>query len=124
MIGPALFFRLSDLRPGDRIELDGEDRLTYRYEVLWVRTYAHATAPIQEILEGTDMPSLTLITDAPPWFDAADKYLNVTVVRAVRTSPPCWRLPAWLGCLPAAAPEPPDRRTADALGRAAHSPAR
>jgi len=60
--GPAVFWRLRELREGDEIQVIVEDGTTFAYQVV-SSTYYHAdTAPVAEIVGPTDDESLTLIT--------------------------------------------------------------
>ncbi len=81
-VGPAVFYNVGGLQEGDEIVVTGEDGRIYTYRVQWVRTYATADAPIQEIVGPTDQRSLTLITCGGEFDYANGQYLSRTVVRA------------------------------------------
>lgn len=85
-VGPAVFYNIGVLQPGDRIEVTGEDGEIYVYEVDWVRNYDNANAPIQEIVGPTENESLTLITCGGPFDYANGVYLQRTIVRAHRVT--------------------------------------
>lgn len=61
-VGPAVFWRLQELQPGDVIEITGNNGHLYRYRVEWVRSYDTEAAPVAEIVGPTPGESVTLIT--------------------------------------------------------------
>lgn len=76
------FFMLDQVKHGDRVFIAGDDGLVYNYEVVWVRVYEKATAPLAAIVGPTGGVSLTLITDAPPCRTLGGGCERSTVVRA------------------------------------------
>lgn len=83
--GPAVFWRLSDLREGDEVMIDLADGTTLVYKVVQARTYAAATAPVQDIVGPTDQELITLITCAGSFSQTTRQYDDRLVVRAVRS---------------------------------------
>ncbi|MER3439402.1 MAG: hypothetical protein C4346_18430 [Chloroflexota bacterium] len=83
-VGPAVFWRLRELLPGDVIEITGNTGLLYRYRVEWVRAFDTGTAPVAEIVGPTTTESVTLITCGGTFDAARGEYDQRVVVRAVR----------------------------------------
>ncbi len=77
------FWNLQFLEPGDQIEVRTRDDTSYRFEVQWLRWYDAATAPIEEIFGGDEIPEITLITCGGVFDREAHLYLSRLVVRAV-----------------------------------------
>jgi hypothetical protein len=84
-VGPAVFYNLSTLEPGDEIVVTGDDGKTYPFAVEWVRQYDSASIPLDEMAGPTAGQSLTLITCGGAFDYANGLYLQRTVVRANRT---------------------------------------
>jgi hypothetical protein len=59
---PAVFFRLGELRPGDRVEVRRRDRRTAVFVVSELRRYAKARFPTEAVYGTTDHAGLRLIT--------------------------------------------------------------
>jgi sortase (surface protein transpeptidase) len=69
--GPAVFHRLAELGPGDRILVRMDDGSVARFAVRRVATYANADFPAQEVYAGSPgQPALNLVT-CGGWYDAA-----------------------------------------------------
>ncbi len=83
-VGPAVFYNLSTLEPGDEIVVTGDDGRTYPFAVEWVREYDSATIPLDEVAGPTAEQSLTLITCGGAFDYTNGLYLQRTVVRANR----------------------------------------
>jgi hypothetical protein len=85
-VGPAVFWDLRHLVPGDRIVVVGDDGRAYHYEVEWVRHYEvdqlTAGPARAEVVGPTDDPALTLITEGGAFSFQEGEYLGRTVVRA------------------------------------------
>jgi sortase (surface protein transpeptidase) len=81
-VGPAVFYNLSTLEPGDEVLLSGEDGKTYPFAVEWVRQYDAASMPLNEVAGPTEGQSVTLITCGGAFDYASGLYLQRTVVRA------------------------------------------
>jgi len=86
-VGPAVFYNLSTLEPGDEVVLSGDDGKTYPFAVEWVRQYDSASLPLEEVAGPTEGQSVTLITCGGAFDYASGLYLQRTVVRANRTGP-------------------------------------
>jgi Sortase domain len=84
-VGPAVFYNLSTLEPGDEIVVTGDDGKNYPFAVEWVRQYDSASIPLDEMAGPTAGQSLTLITCGGAFDYANGLYLQRTVVRANRT---------------------------------------
>ncbi|MDQ3695391.1 MAG: class F sortase [Chloroflexota bacterium] len=89
--GPAVFWTLHELAPGDVIEITGDDGGIYSYEVDWVQVYAldGLTAEVTRAIVGpTPNQTVTLITEAGEFNAAASAYDSRTVVRGHRIARP------------------------------------
>lgn len=80
--GPAVFFRLGALRPGDVIDVALADGVTAIFRVTGVREYAKAKFPARMIYGATDYAALRLITCGGSFDPATGHYLSSTVVFA------------------------------------------
>jgi LPXTG-site transpeptidase (sortase) family protein len=58
----SVFFRLGDMRPGDRVEVDREDGTTAVFEVTDIEQYPKDEFPTLEVYGNTDGSTLRLIT--------------------------------------------------------------
>ena len=83
-VGPAVFYNIADLAPGDQIDVIAEDGQTFTYAVEWVRQYDADTIPLDEVVGTTNGESLTLITCGGTFDYATGQYLQRTVVRAAQ----------------------------------------
>jgi sortase (surface protein transpeptidase) len=86
-VGPAVFYNISTLQPGDEIVVSGEDGKTYPYAVEWVRQFDSTSMPLDDVIGPTEGESLTLITCGGAFDYATGQYLQRTVVRANRSGP-------------------------------------
>jgi len=84
--GPAVFFRLGALHPGDTIDVTLADGITAIFRVTGVREYAKSTFPAKAIYGATDFAALRLITCGGAFDNATGHYLSSTVVFASLTS--------------------------------------
>jgi len=91
--GPAVFFRLGALRPGDRIDVTLADGTTAVFRVTGVRLYLKASFPAKAVYGAAGFAALHLITCGGVFDDATGHYLSSTVVFASLTSarPPAGR---------------------------------
>jgi hypothetical protein len=80
--GPAVFFRLGALRPGDVIDVTLADGVTAIFRVTGVRDFAKAKFPAGIIYGRTDYAALRLITCGGSFDSATGHYLSSTVVFA------------------------------------------
>jgi Sortase domain len=84
--GPAVFFRLGALRPGDRVDVTLADGITAVFRVTGVRQYAKSDFPAKTIYGATDYAALRLITCGGAFDYATGHYLSSTVVFAALAS--------------------------------------
>lgn len=82
--GPAVFWRLRDLVPGDRILVAFDDGSALAYRVTGMALYNDATAPVDQIIGPTQTDQLTLITCAGLFNRAIGRYDDRLVVHAER----------------------------------------
>jgi Sortase domain len=80
--GPAVFYRLGALRPGDLIEVGLADRTTAIFRVTGVREYLKSNYPAKAIYGATNYAELRLITCGGSFDYATGHYLSSTVVFA------------------------------------------
>jgi len=80
--GPAVFFRLGALRPGDRVNVTLADGITAIFRVTGVRQYAKSRFPAKAVYGGTEYAALHLITCGGAFDYATGHYLSSTVVFA------------------------------------------
>jgi len=79
--GAAVFYRLRELQPGDRIVVVLEDGASYAYEVESLTTYG-ANDPVQDAVGPTPSEAVTLITCTGAFSYATREYDRRLVVRA------------------------------------------
>jgi LPXTG-site transpeptidase (sortase) family protein len=83
-IGPAVFWRLRELGPGDRAEVHRLDGSVVVYQVTQVESYEADSAPVWTIVGPTLDDALTLITCDGTFDPAASEYDRRLVVRGIR----------------------------------------
>jgi sortase (surface protein transpeptidase) len=81
-VGPAVFYRLGNLRPGDLVYVTLKDRRTALFRVYSAALYRKAEFPDQAIYGYTSWPSLRLVTCGGAFDRATGHYLANTVVFA------------------------------------------
>ena len=84
--GPAVFFRLGALRPGDSIDVTLADGITAVFRVTGVRQYLKSSFPAKTVYGATGYAALHLITCGGAFDYATGHYLSSTVVFASLTS--------------------------------------
>ena len=84
--GPAVFFRLGALRPGDTVNVTLADGITAVFRVTGVREYVKSRFPAEAIYGATNFAALRLITCGGAFDYASGHYLSSTVVYASLTS--------------------------------------
>jgi len=84
--GPAVFFRLGALRPGEQIDVTLADGITAVFRVTGVREYRKSNFPASTIYGPTGYAALHLITCGGPFDYASGHYLSSTVVFATLAS--------------------------------------
>jgi hypothetical protein len=84
--GPAVFFRLGALRPGDRIDVTLADGVTAVFRVTGVRQYLKSRFPARTIYGATRYAALHLITCGGAFDHVTGHYLSSVVVFASLSS--------------------------------------
>lgn len=87
--GIAVFWHLSDLRPGDTVTVTAADNRRLVFSVTDVESYEPAAAPLDRIFGPADTPRLNLITCAGSWDATTHRYTRRLVVytQLERTDP-------------------------------------
>lgn len=80
--GPAVFFRLGALRPGDSIDVGLADGVTAVFRVTGVRSYLKSGFPAAAIYDATDYAALRVITCGGAFDYETGHYLSSVVVFA------------------------------------------
>jgi hypothetical protein len=80
--GPAIFYHLGELAPGDEIEVRLADGSAPRFVVRETALYWLADAPLQRIYGPMSNPQLVLITCGGPFDRAASGYQQRRIVFA------------------------------------------
>lgn len=95
-VGPAVFWSLKDLEPGDLIRVQLGDGTQYTYAVDLKQQFDAATAPVNDIVGPTAEEIITLITCGGTFDSASHQYDKRLVVRAKRVAndTPAPQLPA------------------------------
>jgi hypothetical protein len=81
-VGPAVFFRLGALHPGDHIDVALADGMTAVFRVTGVREYTKIDFPTETIYGPTHYSSLRLVTCGGTFDYATGHYLSSVVVFA------------------------------------------
>ncbi len=85
--GPAVFFRLGALRPGDRVSIELRDGDVASFRVDAVRRYAKDHFPTAAVYGPTNYAALRLLTCGGPFDYASRSYLDNVVVFASLVTP-------------------------------------
>ncbi len=80
--GPAVFFRLGALRPGDKVDVRLANGITAVFRVTGVRRYSKSNFPAKAVYGPTDYAALRLITCGGAFDFTTGHYLSSTVVFA------------------------------------------
>jgi hypothetical protein len=80
--GPAVFYRLGALRPGDLVNVRLADGITAIFRVTGVRQYPKSQFPAKTVYRATRFAALRLITCGGAFDYATSQYLSSTVVFA------------------------------------------
>jgi sortase (surface protein transpeptidase) len=83
--GPGVFFRLSELQPGDRVYVTRADGTMVEFRVTAVQTFLKVSFPTQAVYGGTPYPELRLITCGGTFDYATGHYLSNTIVYATES---------------------------------------
>jgi LPXTG-site transpeptidase (sortase) family protein len=81
--GPGVFFRLSSLRPGDRVYVRRADGTLTAFRVTAVHAYPKDSFPTAAVYGATPDSELRLVTCGGTFDYATGSYLSNTVVYAV-----------------------------------------
>jgi sortase (surface protein transpeptidase) len=81
--GPAVFFRLGDLRPGDSFSVRRSDGVVVRFRITAVREYPKTDFPDQEVYGPVARPEIRLITCGGDFDGASRSYRDSVVVFAL-----------------------------------------
>jgi sortase (surface protein transpeptidase) len=84
-VGPAIFYNLGELRPGDLIYVTRQDRQTAVFRVYSAALYLKADFPTRTVYSYTSWPTLRLITCGGEFDKATGHYLGNIVVFAEYT---------------------------------------
>ncbi len=80
--GPAVFYRLSRLRPGDRIEVLRRDGRTAKFQVDSVERFPRTSFPSTRVYGPLDYPGLRLVTCGGKFDHRHHQYLDNVMVFA------------------------------------------
>ena len=86
LTGPGVFYRLSELQPGDRIYVRRADGTTVEFRVTAAQTYQKAFFPTAAVYGPTPDPELRLITCGGTFDYATGHYLSNTIIYAAESS--------------------------------------
>jgi sortase (surface protein transpeptidase) len=84
--GPGVFFRLAELRPGDRVYVHRSDGSMASFRVTEVQTYLKDQFPTQSVYGPTPDAELRLITCGGAFDSASGHYLSNIVVYATEAN--------------------------------------
>jgi LPXTG-site transpeptidase (sortase) family protein len=82
--GPAVFYRLKELRPGDRLTVGLDDGTSVEFRVHSIRTYANADFPAQKVYGRQGRSQLNLVTCGGDYDSSRGGYQANVVVNARR----------------------------------------
>jgi sortase (surface protein transpeptidase) len=77
---PAVFYRLGELRPGDRVQVIRRDGQTAVFAVLKVARFAKTRFPTKQVFGGLNYAGLRLITCGGQYDVSVHRYLDNVVV--------------------------------------------
>jgi hypothetical protein len=80
--GPAIFWHLGQLRPGDQVVIERADAAPLTFIVYKVEAVSQSNFPSQEVYGPTPFPELRLITCTGTWSSALQRYSQNIVVFA------------------------------------------
>jgi hypothetical protein len=81
-VGPDVFFRLGQARPGQRVRVGLEDGTTLAFRITQVQQFSQSDFPTKRVYRATREPKLRLITCGGDYDHAAGHYKNNLVVFA------------------------------------------
>ncbi len=80
---PGVFWRLSELAPGDDVILQTESGGVLTFKVFRVNSYSYEQAPLAAIFGPADQPFLNLVTCSGTWNTSKQTYDQRLVVYTV-----------------------------------------
>jgi len=80
--GPAVFYRLRQLQPGDQVLVETSDAQNHRFDVDTARKFAKTSFPTELVYGPTPMAELRLITCAGSFDRASHNYSDNLIVTA------------------------------------------
>jgi Sortase domain len=86
LTGPGVFYRLSELQPGDRIYVKRADGTTVEFRVTAAQTFLKAYFPTAAVYGPTPDPELRLITCGGTFDYATGHYLSNTIIYAAESA--------------------------------------
>jgi hypothetical protein len=92
--GPAVFYEVSRLVPGARIEVARADGSVVAFVVDRVQSYSKTELPTEEVYGSTGVPELRLITCGGEFDYQARSYRSNTIAFATLAAPPASAAPA------------------------------
>ncbi len=84
--GPGVFYRLVDLRPGDRIEVDRADGSAVSFSVVSTTRSPKTAFPTELVYAPTPVPELRLVTCGGAFDRSARSYRDNIIIEAALTS--------------------------------------
>jgi hypothetical protein len=81
--GPAVFFNLRRLRPGDEVQVDRSDGRTALFRVVQVAAFRKDRFPTEQVYAPTPLAELRLVTCGGQYDRAGRRYLDNIIVQAV-----------------------------------------
>jgi sortase (surface protein transpeptidase) len=84
--GPAVFYRLDELEPGDEIVVDRRDGTVARFTVRRLEEWPKTSFPTHRVYGATNRPVLRLVTCAGDFDEATGHYVDNTIVYADLTT--------------------------------------
>ncbi|MFU8873454.1 class F sortase [Micromonospora sp. SL4-19] len=85
-IGPAVFFNLGSLQPGDTISVAREDGSTATFTVNEVKSYPKTAFPTELVYGPSDTPGLRVVTCGGAFDQSASSYVDNVIAFATMTS--------------------------------------
>ena len=85
LTGPGVFYRLSELQPGDRIYVRRADGTTVEFRVTAAKTYLKSYFPTAAVYGPTPDPELRLITCGGTFDYATGHYLSNSIIYATES---------------------------------------
>lgn len=83
-LGPAVFFRLGELKAGDRVQVTRQDRSKVDFRVDDVRSYPKTNFPTELVYGPNDRAGLRLVTCGGTFDKHRSSYLNNIIVFATQ----------------------------------------